>query len=335
VYDLIAAMDIFVLPSLDEGVPMAILEAMALEKPIVATDVGGLPEIIEDGATGLLVRPRDDRGMAEACLALAQNRERAQQLGAAARRAVEEQFSHESTGQALLDVYRGRTDRLAGAHDRSRASQRRPGAFALVVALVRLLPARINRKLVLAAERWRMCRLRRNPAPLLSVLRRATRILIVCHGNIIRSPFAARLVAQAVGERGRVSIGSAGLGAVAGSRAHPRALVAATAQNIDLSQHAAVPITQEAAATSDVIFVMDLPQLAEIRQRFPEARAKTFLLASLAPNTPLEVRDPVHGDAPLFRACYDHIARAVDPISSALRAEPASEWRGSEPCPCR
>lgn len=334
VYDLIAAMDIFVLPSLDEGIPMAILEAMALEKPIVATEVGGLPEIIEDGATGLLVRPRDDRALAETCIALAQNRERAQQLGAAARRAVEEQFSHESTGRALLDVYRGRTAQSGGSQNRPRASaSRRAGTLALVVALVRLLPARINRKLVLAADRWRMCRLRRNPAPLMSALQRATRILIVCHGNIIRSPFAARLVAHSVRHDGRVSIESAGLGAAAGSRVHPRALVAATAQNIDLSAHTAAPITQEAVATSDVIFVMDLPQLSEVRQRFPEARAKTFLLASLAPNTPLEVRDPVHGDQPLFVACYDHIARAVGPISCALGTEPAIAWRGSEPCP--
>jgi glycosyltransferase involved in cell wall biosynthesis/protein-tyrosine-phosphatase len=334
VYDLIAAMDIFVLPSLDEGVPMAILEAMALEKPIVASAVGGLPEIIEHGATGLLVRPRDDRAMAETCLSLARNREWARALGAAARSAVEKDFSHESNGRALIDVYHGNNRRLERPHHRPRASAGRPGTLAMFFGLARILPAYVNRKLALAANRRRMHRLRRNPAPLMSILRRATTVLVLCHGNIIRSPFAARLLANAVGDH-RVSIRSAGLGAVAGSPAHPRALVAATARNIDLSQHTAAPVTPDAVAASDVIFVMDVPQWAALCQRFPEARAKTFLLASLAPSTPLEVRDPVNGDEPLFTACYEHVARAVDPISRALGAEPAMAWRGSEPCLCR
>src|SRR5438034_1374429 len=71
IYDLIAAMDIFVLPSLDEGIPMVILEAMALGTPVVATAVGGVPEVIRHRETGLLVAPRDERALAEACLELA------------------------------------------------------------------------------------------------------------------------------------------------------------------------------------------------------------------------------------------------------------------------
>lgn len=106
IYDLIGAMDIFVLPSLEEGIPMALLEAMALQKPVVATAVGGIPEIIRHRATGLLVSPRDEQALADACLEVALNREWAQTLGAQGRRVVEEEFSQERNGQTLVEMYR-------------------------------------------------------------------------------------------------------------------------------------------------------------------------------------------------------------------------------------
>ena len=71
VYDLLAALDVFVLPSLSEGIPMALLEAMALGRPAVAASVGGVPEIITDRVDGLLVEPRSPRAIANACLELA------------------------------------------------------------------------------------------------------------------------------------------------------------------------------------------------------------------------------------------------------------------------
>ena len=113
IYDLVAAMDIFVLPSLDEGIPMALLEAMALGTPVVATAVGGVPELVTHRATGLLVKPRDERALADACVELARNREWAQTLGSQARRAVEQEFSHERSGHALVEVYR----RVVGARE--------------------------------------------------------------------------------------------------------------------------------------------------------------------------------------------------------------------------
>jgi len=142
---------------------------------------------------------------------------------------------------------------------------------------------------------------------------------MVCHGNIIRSAFAARLVAKALGDREAVRISSGGLAAVAGKPAHPTALQLATARSVDLSRHAASPIAQETVAESDVIFVMDIPQLVTMRQRFPEARSKTFLLTCLAADAPLEIRDPVDGDESRFEACFDHISHAVSPIVGAIR----------------
>src|SRR5438270_682481 len=61
-----AAMDIFVLPSLNEGLPMTILEAMAASKPVIATRVGAIPSVIKDGETGLLVNPEDVNGLRNA-----------------------------------------------------------------------------------------------------------------------------------------------------------------------------------------------------------------------------------------------------------------------------
>jgi glycosyltransferase involved in cell wall biosynthesis len=61
-----ASIDIFVLPSLNEGLPMTLLEAMASSRPVVATRVGAIPRVIEDGKTGLLVNPRDTAGLKDA-----------------------------------------------------------------------------------------------------------------------------------------------------------------------------------------------------------------------------------------------------------------------------
>lgn len=141
---------------------------------------------------------------------------------------------------------------------------------------------------------------------------------MVCHGNIIRSPFAARLVAQALGDHGRVSISSAGLAAISGKPPHPTAVLTATTHRVDLRNHTASPVRAETVARHDVIFVMDVPQLMVMRKRFPEARAKTFLLTCLASDAPLEIRDPVDGDELRFQVCFDHISRAVHPLVRTL-----------------
>lgn len=369
VYDLMSAMDIVVLPSLDEGIPMAILEAMALGKPVVATAVGGLPEVVQHRVTGLLVAPGDERALADACLELARDRERAQSLGAQARRVVEEEFSHEQNGRALIDAYRSVAlipkagaalfrHELANGQDLPRRALRRPDGVLRIVpqtnkpeaaaarpsSAVRSSAVQAYRRNISALglcrgfarkvleygarsvchaiERRQMNRIRRSPVALRVVLKTAKNILILCHGNIIRSPFAASLITQALGEQASVSIASAGLEAVPGRSPHPTALLTAAARRVDLSSHAASPLDPGLVAKSDAIFVMEIPQLVELRRRFPEARAKTFLLSCLAPETPLEITDPVDGDESVFQACFDHITRAVRPVVSVL-AHPA------------
>jgi glycosyltransferase involved in cell wall biosynthesis len=107
VFDLVGAMDIFVLPSLNEGIPMALLEAMTLGTPVVAAAVGGIPEVIQHRVNGLLVAAGDDRGLADACLELAAKPHWARTLAAQASRTIAEGFSHERSGEALVYAYRG------------------------------------------------------------------------------------------------------------------------------------------------------------------------------------------------------------------------------------
>jgi len=86
-------MDVFALSSWTEGLPITVLEAMAAEKPVVATRVGGTPEIIKDGLTGLLVEPYDAEGLAEGLVRILSNHLLADALGTAARKSVVENYT--------------------------------------------------------------------------------------------------------------------------------------------------------------------------------------------------------------------------------------------------
>jgi glycosyltransferase involved in cell wall biosynthesis len=90
---LLALLDVFVLTSVSEGFPFVILEAMAMERPVVATAVNGVPEIVEDGMTGVLVARGDVRGLARAVLAMLAVPDTARDMGRAGRRRVQEQFT--------------------------------------------------------------------------------------------------------------------------------------------------------------------------------------------------------------------------------------------------
>lgn len=97
--------DLFALPSAWEGLSMALLEAMAAGLPVVATGVGGSPEVVVDGVTGLLVPPGDAAALANALTRLAQDPDLRHEMGAAGKQRVEAQFSLSSTVAALNNLY--------------------------------------------------------------------------------------------------------------------------------------------------------------------------------------------------------------------------------------
>lgn len=99
------AFDVFVITSLDEGLPNALLEAMACEVPVVATPVGGIGRLIEDGVTGLTIRPGDDAGLADALRRL-RDADRRLKLGRAGRELVRKDYAFERRMQRVLAVYR-------------------------------------------------------------------------------------------------------------------------------------------------------------------------------------------------------------------------------------
>jgi glycosyltransferase involved in cell wall biosynthesis len=90
---ILALSDLFVLSSRWEGMPNAILEAMAAGLPVLATRVDGTVDVVRDGETGVLVPPGDDRGLAAALLALGRDPARRRALGAAGRRLIDEAYS--------------------------------------------------------------------------------------------------------------------------------------------------------------------------------------------------------------------------------------------------
>jgi glycosyltransferase involved in cell wall biosynthesis len=97
--------DVFILSSVLEGMSNSLLEAMAAGRPVVATRVGGNPEVVVEGETGFLVPPKDPRALADAVLRLLRDRELAHRFGEAARRRVESQFSLEQMVHRMEDLY--------------------------------------------------------------------------------------------------------------------------------------------------------------------------------------------------------------------------------------
>lgn len=100
-----ALMDIFVLPSFFEGLPNVILEAMAMEKPIVAAHVGGVPDLVMNGKNGFLVPVRDYKSIAEALKVLITNRNLRKRMGKLNRQIVKESFSWDKIVGKVETVY--------------------------------------------------------------------------------------------------------------------------------------------------------------------------------------------------------------------------------------
>jgi glycosyltransferase involved in cell wall biosynthesis len=104
--NLLASLDVLALPSYaHEGIPQIILQAQAMSCAVVATTIGGIPEVVEDGVTGLLVPPRDAEALAERISSLLDDPGLDARLGQAARAAVEKNYSLDAMGERLLVLY--------------------------------------------------------------------------------------------------------------------------------------------------------------------------------------------------------------------------------------
>lgn len=103
---LLAGADIYVLPSLSEGMPRSILEAMAMELPVIASDIRGCRELVQHGKTGLLVPPADTDALAEALRRLAGDADLRHRMGEAGRLRVQQEFDERLVFQRLEEGYR-------------------------------------------------------------------------------------------------------------------------------------------------------------------------------------------------------------------------------------
>ncbi|MCX5886611.1 MAG: glycosyltransferase, partial [Proteobacteria bacterium] len=103
--EILSLLDVFILPSLAEGLGRSLLEAMAAGRAIVASRVGGIPEAVEDGKTGILVPPQDAQALARAIAFLLDNPEQTREMGQAGRRRAEQLFDEKKMIDRICSLY--------------------------------------------------------------------------------------------------------------------------------------------------------------------------------------------------------------------------------------
>lgn len=104
--ELLNLIDIFVMPSLKEGMPIALLEAMAAKKPIIASKVGAIPKVIEDGYSGLLVESGNEQELSESIIKLLNNPEKANSLAQNGYEKAKSEFSAKNMAEKYMEVYK-------------------------------------------------------------------------------------------------------------------------------------------------------------------------------------------------------------------------------------
>lgn len=107
--EMLSLFDVFVMPSRQEGLGLSVMEAQAAGLPVVASKVGGLPSLIEDGRTGLFVPPENANLLAEAILLLLRNKDKAKEMGERARGFIQKEFSAQRMVEETVEVYKAVT----------------------------------------------------------------------------------------------------------------------------------------------------------------------------------------------------------------------------------
>ena len=107
IFDIINILDVFILPSIEyEDFPNVILEAMRLGKPVVGTDMAGIPEQIEDGVNGFVVAPRDVNALSEAILTLIKNENKRKRMGEKSLERFDRLFSYDKIVSNYIEFYK-------------------------------------------------------------------------------------------------------------------------------------------------------------------------------------------------------------------------------------
>jgi glycosyltransferase involved in cell wall biosynthesis len=105
VCNLMSAADVFVLPSLSEGCPVVVLEASACGVPVIATGVGGVPDLVDNGNTGIVVKPRSVAELSQAILQMMGNPDLRSEMGRKGRERIEQRFTWDTTCSKLEEFY--------------------------------------------------------------------------------------------------------------------------------------------------------------------------------------------------------------------------------------
>ena len=114
VSNIMKSLDVLVLPTLQESLAQSILQAMAMEKPVVATNVGGVGEAVKDGVNGYLVEPNNPAALANAVIKILRDREMAAAMGARGREMVRQGFTLEGMYEKMFGVYSSLLKEKAG-----------------------------------------------------------------------------------------------------------------------------------------------------------------------------------------------------------------------------
>ncbi len=160
----------------------------------------------------------------------------------------------------------------------------------------------------------------------LELIRITPRILILCSGNVIRSPFAGAYLSDLLrrNDLAGIDLLTAGLCTRHGRKAHPYARIAAEAEGLSLSNHRSVPITDELIDWSVIILVMDLSHFRRVERNFRKAIDKTFLLGMFHDGNDrcLEIMDPYGCERERFLDVFDCIKTSCVRLVDLLRGTP-------------
>ena len=144
-----------------------------------------------------------------------------------------------------------------------------------------------------------------------------TRVLVVCHANICRSPFAGALLAA---RRPELQVRSTGFFADEGSPAEEDARRGARAFGIDLLTHVAHRIAEEDLAWAQLILVMEGHHAAHIARDWPDGSLRTRLIGDYRAEPPYAIADPWGQPDEVFRSTFQRISEAVDRLSELVKA---------------